>query len=400
VRVEIDPADRPLTSALNITTSGLTVRLTRGGSQDAPRTAVTDASGTVRFDQLLDGTYTVSVERPLSGSEVARLDPSDREVTILAGGSAVKVSPPTAASTTVSLVGARRGGLVISEALAYVGNPPYNWGQYIEVFNNGDSTAYLDGYILAKTSYLVLHTQSSANCDEPSFDAWRSDTARLWVEFGIQFPGSGREFPLRPGESRVYAQDALDHRAASGSGDFADLARADFEHFAGAADTDNPVAANVASLFSTGTGTGGRGLRVSGAGVWALIRPGPPARFRVDTARPINPGPVGGLPGQPRALFGVPRADIDDVFPVYFSPAKQAWLRTTTGGLATLCRPFVQPAFDRLEAELEDERFPGAMRRRSLGRTADGREILMRTKTAARDWELSPNLLTRWWRTP
>lgn len=400
IRVEVDPLDRALASALGISPAGLTVRLSRRTSLEPPRTAVTDGSGSVRFDQLLDGTYTATVERTLSPAEVARLDASDRDVTIMAGGVVVPVTPPNAPVATLSLVGARRGGLVISEMHGYHGNPPYNWSHYTEIYNNSDSTLYLDGYVLAHTPLLQLHGQSFANCDDPSLRRFRDDTLRLWTMAGIRFPGGGRDFPIRPGEARIYAQDAADHVLASGRPGHADLSFADFEHVGIESDTDNPLAANVEPLFGVETGSGGRGLRGGSASIWFLARPEAVQRARLDSLFPLNPPTPGAVPPRPRAVYGIPRELIADVFPLYYSPEKQAWLRTANASLLEHCRPFVQPVFDRAEAELQYEFAQGVMRRRSLGQTMDGREILMRTKTAARDWEFTQTMLSRWRRAP
>lgn len=61
----------------------------------------------------------------------------------------------------------------------------------------------------------------------------------------------------------------------------------------------------------------------------------------------------------------------------------------------TRCLPILPDVFERAPAGVYDYRRPGASRRRSLGRTADGREILMRTRTSARDIEVTTNLLQR-----
>ena len=130
VRVQVDPADAALASTAGVTVAGLAVRLSRAGVNEAPRVATTDANGAVRFDALLDGQYTASVERALSAGELARLAPTDRDASIFAGGSTTVVSPPNAPTTTLSLVAARRGSLVISEFFNYYGSPTiYNWGR-------------------------------------------------------------------------------------------------------------------------------------------------------------------------------------------------------------------------------------------------------------------------------
>ena len=56
------------------------------------------------------------------------------------------------------------------------------------------------------------------------------------------------------------------------------------------------------------------------------------------------------------------------------------------------CDPWLSPTFERRVAELYDYVVPRAMRRRWLGRTAAGAEILQRTQTSARDLELAEPL--------
>lgn len=129
VHVQIDPADAAIASTAGIGIAGLSVRLTKAGSSETPKLATTDATGTVKFDNLLDGSYTASVERVLTAAEVARLNPDDREASVFAGGSTTPVTPPNAPSSMFSLVATRRGSLVISEIFQYIGYPiPYNYG--------------------------------------------------------------------------------------------------------------------------------------------------------------------------------------------------------------------------------------------------------------------------------
>lgn len=395
VRVQIDPADAAIASTTGISIAGQTVRLTKSGSNAAPLVAATDATGTVKFESLLDGVYTASVERVLTATEIARLSPSDRDATVFAGGVTAVVSPPNAQTSTISLVGSRRGSLVISEVFAYWGFPvPYNWGSYIEVYNNGDTTAYLDGMYVASTTWLVLHTDGFANCDVPAYLPYRSDTSRIWVQAGLKFPGAGQQYPVPPGEARVYAADALDHRSASGSSSFPDLSGAQFEQVGSEADIDNPTAANMVRAFNNTGGPNGRGLRVT-QGAWLLIRASAASQFRADTLQPFNTQSSGGIPFAPQPLWGVPKDDVVDLISLDYSPDFKAYLFTTTFRYE-LCQPFLPSVFERSPAELFDATYrPGAIRRRSLGQTPDGREILMRTRTSARDLEVTTSLLRR-----
>lgn len=104
VHVSIDLGDLALANTAGVTTAGLTVRLTNGSPTFAPRTLTTDASGTVRFENLLDGVYQVTTDRTLSAAELARLAPSDRDASIFAGGVGAVVTPPAPSGKEITLV--------------------------------------------------------------------------------------------------------------------------------------------------------------------------------------------------------------------------------------------------------------------------------------------------------
>ena len=397
VRVQVESADAAIANLAGVTVSGLGVRLTRQGSSAAPLQATTDATGTVKFENLLDGTYTASVERVLSTAEIDRLAPADREANVFAGGITTPVSPPNAASATVPIVAARRGSLVISEVFTYQGSPiPYNWSTYLELYNNGDTTVYLDGMFLGRSAYLYLQSDFFANCDVASYLPFRNDTNHIWVFGGIRFPGTGQQYPVPPGEARVYAPDALNHRTASGSALFPDLSSAQFEHVPSEADTENPTSSNVAGAFGTTLGSSGRGLRVDGPSSWILARSTAADRLASATLIPVNQQGGAGVPLTPKDIFGIPSAEVLDVISLDHSPSRKAFLATTSGGYSPPCTPWLPSVFERAPAELnEPTAQSGAFRRRSLGRTIDGREILMRTRTSARDLEVSATLLQR-----
>jgi hypothetical protein len=98
-RVMYDPADALLATAANLSVGGLTVRLLREGTPATSATATADANGNVRFDNLLEGRYNVTVERVLSETEQSRFPAEDRDASVFAGGATVDVTPPQTAST-------------------------------------------------------------------------------------------------------------------------------------------------------------------------------------------------------------------------------------------------------------------------------------------------------------
>ena len=80
VRVTIDPGDATIATTAGVGSSGVTVRITRTTPGVQPQTATTGSDGSVRFDNLLEGVYQVSVDRPLTSSELAQLAPAVRRV--------------------------------------------------------------------------------------------------------------------------------------------------------------------------------------------------------------------------------------------------------------------------------------------------------------------------------
>ncbi len=379
VRLNIDPADAAMASAAGVGASGVTVYLTRT-TASAPQTGTTGADGSVRFDNLLEGVYQVSVDRTLSSAETAKLAPADREVSIFAGGGSVVLSPPASQEVTISLVGARRGSIVISEIFAYnaprTGGPLYGLGTYIEFYNNADTTAYLDGMLLVSVNFLFSSRGAPFTCNTYPLNL-RMDSTALYSGNLMAFPGSGREYPIRPGEAKVLAMDAIDHRAAAPAMQQVDLSRASFEQYFSASDTDNPESANMVRVFSGGsTGAFGRGFPFNqGRKMYVLLQPA--ARAASTLIRLTSA--VGGFQYD---AYKIPSQYVVDVLGLEYAPTILGYENA-----APVCSPWASPAYERAPAPLVDDNFRKAIARKSLGRTSDGREILQRTRTSARDFE-------------
>jgi hypothetical protein len=361
VRVSIDPTDASIAATAGITTAGLTVRVKRGASTETPRSAVTSSEGVARFEGLTQGNYEVSVDRPLSSSELARLAPEDRDASIFAGGANVAVSPPLR-DATVELVAARRGGLVISELYSYSAqvNGFYTSAHYVEVYNNSDTTIYLDGIVIFRASF-------TGHCDDPP--GARLDETGIWSSTLHRFPGAGRDFPIRPGEAKVQGVDAIDHRVVAP--ELPDLSMAEFELIGDASDPNNPFAADMIRLTGTGSGHGGQfradntiGLALPVAGDTTLL----------EKAQRVNV-----------RYFKIPRGAIIDIATITLSPERFALLNSTVGMVR--CEPYIATVHDRAPALLGDGTLPVAEARKTLGRTATGMEILQRTRNSSRDLE-------------
>ena len=384
-RVTIDPVDVSVAQQAGIGVSGLTVRLTSSRAGEPVRTAVTATDGMARFDNLLEASYSASVERKLTADELARLAPADREASVFAGGGHVVLSPPTGRSVDVALVGARRGSIIISEIFAYYGPPErgfdnYVYGTYMEVFNNSDTTAYLDGLLYVQTSSLWHRADPTTGLCDALPKNLRVDNAAVSTSLIRAFPGSGRDFPIRAGEAKVIAMDAINHVTAAPVFRQLDLSRADFEEFWTDSDVDNPFAVNMVRVYRGTAGVFGRGygfMIFGGSGQLVLLAPDARARITEVTV------PSGSATGSATTFARLPSEYVLDVL------ALESTVPPVGDGY---CAPWTSPTYDRAPAPLRNFLVRQAIARRSLGRAVGGNEILQRTKNSARDFMLAEPL--------
>jgi hypothetical protein len=339
------------------------VTLSRTGSIEG-LTGMTDAAGGITFEKLLPGSYRASALRLLTEEEKDLLAEPDQDVNALGGGAAFDVAAPET-QRAISVAAGRPRSLVISE-LSDVFEPHaagwYYYGHYLELYNNGDTTVYLD-QVLIGTGFKSSYDYPKWPCVD--YERWMNDPDGVWVTILYQFPGTGRQYPLAPGELAVIATDAIDHR---GFGEGAvDLSGADFE-FIGISDVDNPAAPN---LVSVGPRTGdvlGHGLRFS-ANTDLLI-----------VAEPVD---LDAIPKEKAGaldywIWRIPAEKVLDV----------ATFRLTVNYSGyPPCPQLVHRSFDRQEAILLDsEDFYYSAQRRILYTLPGGRAVLQHTRTSARDF--------------
>ncbi len=386
VRVSFSSEDAGLASSAAVTTSGIKVRLQR--SSEAPREAETSSLGVALFEGLLEGMYTVSVERVLTELERSRL-PLGSDATVFAGGNQITLSPPNSRTVDVSLVASRRGSLVVSEIFYYTNstNPVYNLGKYIEVFNNSDTTIYLDGVILFSTSSF-MHSESIPCGQTHSF---RDDDTRLWISSVHTFPGSGRNYPIRAGEGKVIATDALNHITASGLPHFVDLSNAHFEFVGNESDPDNPESANMVRGFGASVGALGKGELMRGTYAYGLALPQGADFLAIDSARSPATGQGAFPDGRYHIFASIRREYVLDVFSTDLTPERVAFLQSINN-YEPRCNPWLSHTFERSPAPLFYDFEPRAVRRKAIGTTASGNPILQRTRTSSRDLEYGPPL--------
>ncbi|MEO8451309.1 MAG: DUF4876 domain-containing protein [Gemmatimonadota bacterium] len=252
---------------------GADVTITPNDSSAAPRTVQSSGAGVADFGTLPAGAYIVEAKRWLTASELAKLPPGEdangwiARAPLTATGQAGQRQIPISAN--------RRKGLVISEwAFNTARLPPINhtypYGGFLELYNNGDTTVYVDGLTIVQAMELEY--------DYPTFPCsvmgrWTNDRTGLWTRHIQQFPGRGHDHPVAPGAVVVIAIDAIDHSKIVSRG--IDLSHADFEFWGGPGDVDNPAVPNMIDTLSVGYDLTGHGpVYDAGSGVvLALARP-------------------------------------------------------------------------------------------------------------------------------
>jgi hypothetical protein len=343
---------------------GLAVTLTPVDSSRPARTFTSEGDGTVAIPDLVAGDYIVEASRWLTAAERAELAGGDdgdgfATRTVLRTGTGV-------GSTAIAVPASRRHGLVISEWAFNHGGIPgvgaYDLDGFLELYNNSDTTIYLDGMVVAEGFRNGVLDSPAFPCSESR--PFREDTAGIW-SWGMQrFPGTGHAYPLQPGEAKTIATDAVDHRPFFP--DALDLRNADFE-FSGPADIDNPQVPNLTDIGWVRYE--GHGLEFGGLGIVAFV------------ALPFEPsaltkGNAGGAD-----YVRIPRALILDVLTIRSNLASPP---------VAECPRLVAPNIDRDWSDVRgtdgfvEHRY--SVSRRPSPERIDGRTVLWHTKDSASDF--------------
>ncbi len=269
-----DPEDLAAAQALGWTNGipNVEVTITPQDSSAAPRVLQGSASGTLEVGTIPSGSYIVEAKRWLTSAERALL-PVNQDVLGWIAKSLIRFAG-SGGDLPLPLAASRQKGLVIGEwafniaALQPV-NQTYYFGGFLEIYNNGDTTAYLDGLTIA---HALVYGYDYPNFPCNATAALTNDPQGIWTREVQQFPGRGSDYPVPAAGVVVVAIDAIDHSAIVNGG--IDLSRADFEFWGGPGDVDNPAVPNMIDTLALGGNVLGHGpVFQSIASVVVLARP-------------------------------------------------------------------------------------------------------------------------------
>lgn len=125
--------------------------------------------------------------------------------------------------------------------------------QYFTIVNNSNTVQYVDGLVFA----VAFHP----NClPADKITQYSDKTGEIPLLSLLQFPGSGREYPVQPGGQIVVAATATNHHDPSTHPNSVDLSGADFEMVfpdtENSKDVDNPLVPNMIIHFDGFEGSG------------------------------------------------------------------------------------------------------------------------------------------------
>jgi hypothetical protein len=304
------------------------------------------------------GQYIIAASRWLTDQERAQL-PAGDDALGFAAKRTMRIGVP--GSARVDVPASRRKSLVISEWAFH--QHGYEYGGFLELYNNADTTVYLDGILIARGFELAY--------DYPNFPcalyvSTTNDPDGIWTRLIQEFPGTGRDYPVAPGQTIVIATDAIDHRPLHWSG--IDLRFADFE-FIGQPDVDNPA---VPNMVDEGVINLDHGLR------WEPLADVVVAALPADIATLPHDRPT---PESATDWIRLPRALMLDVL----------WIRSNYAGSPYIeCPRLVHPNFDREGAAMrgtnEVVEVDFSVSRRPLPELVNGRKMLQHTRTGNADF--------------
>ena len=348
--------------------SGVQVTITpEDSATGSPQVLQGSDSGRLVLDQLLGGRYVVDAVRWLTDAERAQLSAGDDAVGFVARVPLNTASAP--AQVPVEMVASRRTGLVISEwafniAAPLEVNSTYFFGGFIELYNNADTTAYLDGLIIAR-GVTIGFDYPNFPCS--AYAVFADDPQGIWAREVQQFPGRGRDWPVPPGGIVVVAIDAIDHSKIFSAG--LDLSHAGFEFWGGPGDVDNPAAPNMIDTLALGGNALGHGPVFQDLGpVAVLARP-----YGLATV-PRQKGPTGAEAARISADLII---DVVTLFPNYVGEYRR-------------CQRSVHPRFDQRSFDGrgydENVEYEHSVSRRRIPGVGAGLPVLQRSRNSDADF--------------
>lgn len=185
----------------------------------------TDICGMVKVESVIPGIYDIVTKMEITGAQYKALLKEDAPVEdnarVLVSASMMNTKIFSAKDLEIQLNASVLRSLMISKVY-YSGtrdkmDRTYTTDSYVEIFNNSDEVAYIDGM------YLAL-----AESVSPAAYPAKDNPDSIYARQVCRFPGGGHDHPVAPGESIIVAaRSARNHLESAPV--TVDLSNADFE---------------------------------------------------------------------------------------------------------------------------------------------------------------------------
>jgi len=247
--------------------------------------AKADKDGKVVFGSIAPGNYSAVASLTVKAADYSSVTGSYTAQDIVFNGSLEASVTSTSGNLAIVLKSGTLGNWVIKQVY-YGGSSASNGAvfrdQFIEVFNNSNEVLYADSLHIALV-YGKNTRVSSVDVTQSIYQSngqlnWASAIGMnsskpnedfIYLKSILMIPGTGKQYPVQPGNSIIIAQNAQNHKGAYTGTDgktitvknpelTIDLSKADFETYYGdvpginqlASDSDNPIVPNVKVLMT------------------------------------------------------------------------------------------------------------------------------------------------------
>jgi hypothetical protein len=256
--------------------SNVKVKITNintGSSQEL----ATDAGGAITFKSVSAGTYDVDAVYEISAADYSQITGNavEEKVIFNASQKGLLITPEFTDMIELELITGKIGDWVIKQ-VHYVGSDQTDGAifrdQFFEFYNNTDRVLYADSLYFGQlwgrqsSTSTNVHTLANGQLDwNKSLNMPGSINANadyVYMRSLFMIPGTGKKYPVQPGESIVMAQTALNHKSPFTGTDgktisvrnpslTVDLSTANFETYYGdifIAEGGKPFASDVDNL--------------------------------------------------------------------------------------------------------------------------------------------------------
>ncbi|AZA76297.1 DUF4876 domain-containing protein [Chryseobacterium sp. G0186] len=243
----------------------------------------------------------------------------------------------------------------------------YFGDQYFKITNNTDQTLYADGMLLIQSSFMTNEKQDYS----PNIMGTTLSAGAI-----IRIPGTGNTYPVLPGESIIIAEDAINHKEFNPSS--INLSQANFQIFKeDSDDIDNPAVPKMVNVFEK--------MVIHNQGYYAYALARMPKGMSNEALVAQNSYTYtynltfgGDVYPMDEIAVKIPNEWITDVVNLSVQDSFQ-WLVTS-------------PALDMGWTSVstfdgDKNRFGKAVRRKVMGKTLDGKNILKDTNNSTTDFE-------------